>query len=65
MSANDRILLDKILEQRRQEESSELPAAQYFELFTAYPRSEFLCQIQQTTPKTTPNVKNLAPRERL
>jgi len=35
MSANDRILLDKILEQRRQEESPELPADQYFELFTA------------------------------
>lgn len=35
MSANDRILLDKILEQRRQEESPDLKADKYFEIFTA------------------------------
>ena len=35
MSTNDRILLDKILEQGRTEQSPELRADKYFELFTA------------------------------
>ena len=35
MSTNDRILLDKILDQGRKEQSRELPPDKYFELFTA------------------------------
>lgn len=35
MSANDRIILDKILEQSQQELAAQLTAAKYFEIFTA------------------------------
>lgn len=35
MSANDRIILDKILEQKQQELAPELTAAKFFEIFTA------------------------------
>lgn len=35
MSANDRIILDKILEQKQQELAPQLSASKYFEIFTA------------------------------
>lgn len=35
MSANDRIILDKILEQKRKELAPDIPTSKFFEIFTA------------------------------